>query len=94
MPRPHSNPTKMALMTNPNPLETPMPTTVIPSPWKLIESAPDGVEVWTKIDDGEGIRNVQTLKRLGRLWYFPDGSMYVYYQPTHWMPVSTPTGHE
>ena len=20
----------------------------------------------------------------GRLWFFPDGSMYVYYTPTHW----------
>jgi hypothetical protein len=24
------------------------------------------------------------LKRQGNLWYTPDGSMYVYYTPTHW----------
>lgn len=46
----------------------------------------DGVVVETKIDpgDGSGIRNQQQLKRQGRLWFFPDGSMYVYYTPTHW----------
>ena len=40
--------------------------------------------VETKIDDGKGCRNVQKLKHRGRLWLFPDGSMYVYYEPTHW----------
>lgn len=40
--------------------------------------------VETKIDDEKGERNVQDLKRIGRLWYFPDGSMYTYYTPTHW----------
>jgi hypothetical protein len=24
------------------------------------------------------------LKRQGQLWFFPDGSMYVYYTPTQW----------
>ena len=49
------------------------------------ERLPDnGVVVETKIDDERGERNVQTLKRSGRLWFFPDGSMYVYYTPTHW----------
>lgn len=46
----------------------------------------EGEEVWTKIHDQDGVRNEQTLKRQGRLWFFPDGSMYVYYTPTHWMP--------
>lgn len=45
----------------------------------------DGVEVNTKIDDGNGLRNEQSLLRQGRLWFFPDKSMYVYYTPTHWM---------
>lgn len=45
---------------------------------------PEGAVVETKIDDGNGCRNVQKLKRIGRLWFFPDGSMYVYYMPTHW----------
>lgn len=52
--------------------------------WKPIDSAPEGVVVLTKIDDGRGERNVQELKRSGRLWFLPDGSMYVYYEPTHW----------
>lgn len=41
----------------------------------------------TKIDDHKGCRNEQPLKRggkNGRLWFFPDESMYVYYEPTHW----------
>jgi hypothetical protein len=45
----------------------------------------DGVVVMTKIDDEKGVRNEQELKRQGSLWYFPDGSMYVYYTPTHWI---------
>lgn len=48
------------------------------------ELPPDGVIVDTKIDDHEGARNHQTLKRRGGLWFVPDGSMYVYYTPTHW----------
>lgn len=52
--------------------------------WNPINSAPDGVVVNTKIDDEKGVRNEQKLKKSGNLWYFPDGSMYVYYQPTHW----------
>lgn len=50
----------------------------------------NGVEVETKIDDAEGLRNVQLLKRQGGLWFFPDGSMYVYYKPTHWRPRESP----
>jgi len=38
----------------------------------------------TKIDDGISIRNEQELKFDGKLWWTPDGSMYVYYTPTHW----------
>ncbi|MBH2008348.1 MAG: hypothetical protein I8H71_01475 [Xanthomonadaceae bacterium] len=45
---------------------------------------PDGAEVETKIDDEGGVRNEQSLKRRGSLWFFPDMSMYVYYRPTHW----------
>ena len=52
--------------------------------WQPIETAPEGESVLTKIDDIHGERNVQTLKRSGRLWFVPDGSMYVYYSPTHW----------
>jgi hypothetical protein len=43
--------------------------------------------VETKIDDEAGIRNRQDLKvgdLTGKLWFTPDGAMYVYYTPTHW----------
>ncbi len=58
--------------------------------WQPISSAPLGVEVETKIDDGRGVRNVQTLVAKQRdpscrvMWFVPDMSMYVYYTPTHW----------
>lgn len=52
--------------------------------WQTIESAPEGVEVETKIDNEQGCRNETTLTRRGNLWWFPDMSMYVYYRPTHW----------
>lgn len=55
--------------------------------WQTIESAPNGEVVLTKIDDGRGVRNEARLKRQGRLWFFADGSMYVYYTPTHWAPT-------
>ena len=55
--------------------------------WQPIETAPDDVVVRTKIDDDKGCRNDQNLKRMGNLWWYPDGSMYVYYRPTHWMPL-------
>lgn len=56
------------------------------SEWNNCEETlpPDGEVVMTKIHDRGGCRNEQELKRQGRLWFFPDGSMYVYYTPTHW----------
>jgi len=45
---------------------------------------PEGLVVKTKIHDGQGRRNEQRLCRSGSLWWFEDGSMYVYYIPTHW----------
>jgi hypothetical protein len=47
----------------------------------------DGAVVRTKISDNKGERNEGDLKRSGRLWFFPDGSIYVYYEPTHWKPL-------
>jgi hypothetical protein len=55
--------------------------------WQPAVTAPEDVPVMTKIDDGSGVRNVQPLKRRGRLWWFADGEMYVYYAPTHWKPI-------
>jgi hypothetical protein len=48
----------------------------------------EGLIVETKIDDEQGVRNVQELLRQGRLWFFPDKSMYVYYTPTHWRSIA------
>lgn len=47
----------------------------------------DGVTVNTVISDTHGTRNEARLKRSGNLWFFPDGSMYVYYTPTHWKAI-------
>ena len=52
-----------------------------------IDSAPSGVPVWTKIEDKDGVRNVQILTRSKNLWFHEDGRTYVYYEPTHWRPV-------
>lgn len=45
---------------------------------------PENLVVETKIDDAFGVRNQTELRRKGRLWFFPDETMYVYYTPTHW----------
>jgi hypothetical protein len=52
--------------------------------WQVAATAPVGDVVETKIDDGRGERNLCLLTRQGSLWFIPDGSMYVYYTPTHW----------
>lgn len=54
------------------------------SKWQDISTAPERKVVETKIDHGLGVRHVQKLTRIGRLWFLPDESMYVYYTPTHW----------
>lgn len=55
------------------------------SEWQPIETAPQNQEVWTKIDDENGVRNEAKLTRHGTLWFTePTGGMYVYYAPTHW----------
>lgn len=48
---------------------------------------PDGELVEVKIDDQYGKKNQTTLKRSGRLWFVEDGSMYVYWTPTHWRQI-------
>ncbi len=54
--------------------------------WKEITKVapPLNEAVKTKIDDGNGIRNQARLKFDGKLWWHPDGKVYVYYTPTHW----------
>lgn len=58
--------------------------------WNIVEQIlpPNHLVVETKIDDESGLRNQQELKRQNNLWFFPDGSMYVYYTPTHWREKS------
>lgn len=52
---------------------------------KTSEKLPlENLIVDTKIEDENGRRNEMKLFRVGNLWYLPDGSMYVYYTPTHW----------
>jgi len=53
--------------------------------WKPISSVPEGIDVWKKIHEHAGARNQQIMKKSGNLWFA--GSVYVYYQPTHWAPV-------
>ena len=48
---------------------------------------PEGHIVHTKIHDEYGYRNeARLLYRDGR-WWLKDGSMYIYYVPTHWRPI-------
>lgn len=54
--------------------------------WEKIDTAPDNVDIITKIDDGEE-REVKILRRSGSLWFIPGSNEYVYYQPTHWHPI-------
>ena len=46
---------------------------------------PEEGAVVETLSDG-GIQS--QLKRVGGFWFFPDGSMYVYYVPRYWKPLS------
>jgi hypothetical protein len=49
---------------------------------------PENVLVETKIDGDEfGERGFCILKRRGKLWFVPDGTMHVYYEPSHWRDI-------
>lgn len=56
------------------------------TPWtnSLDKLPPNGLEVYTKIQDADGPRTEIILKRLDNLWFNQDGRTYVYYTPTHW----------
>lgn len=56
--------------------------------WQPAATAPADRVIMTKIDDERGARNEGALYRDGALWWAPDGSMYVYYQPTHWRELT------
>lgn len=36
------------------------------------------------------VGRVHQLKHSGNFWYLPDGSMYVYFEPTFWQPIEEP----
>lgn len=55
--------------------------------WKKANLSVENKVYITKIDDHHGVRNIANLKRIGNLWFYPDGSMYVYYKPTHIMEL-------
>lgn len=57
--------------------------------WNSVQNIlpPENLVVQTKIDDENGIRNESKLKRVGNLWFVEDGSVYIYYRPTHWRLV-------
>lgn len=62
-----------------------MTTTKTYTWWKCEDKLPPlKMVVKTKIDDKDGERNIANLYRTGNVWYMEDGSMYVYYTPTHW----------
>lgn len=50
-----------------------------------VETLPPEGEVVMTLDSGG---HEQALKRIGRLFYFPDMSMYVYFTPRCWRPLS------
>jgi hypothetical protein len=63
--------------------------------WHDISTAPEGVLVRTKIDDGHGPRNIASLIKRTRIpgetrpmWWTKTEDMYVYYEPTHWQPLT------
>lgn len=58
--------------------------------WTLItkDKPEQGVIVNTVIIDEHGERNEARLKKINNLWFLADGSMYVYYTPTHYDPDS------
>ncbi len=66
--------------------------------WQPIETAPIGIVVDTIILDGSGSLNEQRMIQRVRepgcrpMWWFEDGSMYVYYEPTHWRPATSNGG--
>ena len=62
------------------------------APWIKVDSLVPPVDevVETKIDDSDGCRNEQTLVFHKNLWFHSDLSMYVYYIPTHWRPLTDP----
>lgn len=57
------------------------------SKWQPIATAPEGVEVETKVDDGGCITNLQMLVRVRGRWCLLDRTTYCYFTPTHWRPV-------
>lgn len=75
-------------MTDPTPMSKEMEWR--PTYSGMEPNVEEGVVVETKISDANGERNFAKLYRQGGLWFFEDGSMYVYYTPTHFRPAPPP----
>ena len=60
------------------------------SEWIAVEDElpPKDMVVMTKIDDSDGVRNENFLMRKKNLWFNSGCITYVYYEPTHWKPIS------
>ena len=57
--------------------------------WQKVDSyTPQNIVLWTKIDDENGVRNIQKLIKKGNNWWHEDGLMYVYYTPTHFSQIN------
>lgn len=54
-----------------------------------VELPPENEVVETMSEGGL----VQMLKRLGRLWWTPNDSMYVYYTPVAWRRITRTGGN-
>ena len=51
--------------------------------WHNVIHDPPPENVVVEVENNGGAR----LKKSGNLWWFPDGSMYVYYTPEWWRPI-------
>ena len=64
---------------------------------RYVQAAFKSEEFWVSTakqlpDEGVVVRamdstgSIHELKRIGNLWFIPDGSMYVYFTPLFWQP--------
>lgn len=56
--------------------------------WIPISLAPEDELVATRCYEGGKSWNEQCLRRKGKLWFFPDSSAYVYYEPTEYRELN------
>jgi hypothetical protein len=54
--------------------------------WNPVDKVPTPENVVVETISPSGLQ--QKLMRIGKLWFHPDGQMYVYYTPTFWRHLS------